>query len=293
MKPIYLLALALMGAPAVSQDREPSREQDQIVVVGEQNQPKKQREEIQEFVRALSTEEWDSPMTRFEKVCPGVRGLSPAQNTAIVARIRAVAAAAGIEVGDKACQPNLRMVVVPDKDEMLQLLKSKHPVLFRDYDGRPVEIVKEDGPATAWHVRERLDRRGNTLEPSESGVTYVDFDGASPRVLALYRPVAMGSMILIEQKGLIGLTTTQIADYAAMRAFTTIYPHRLSRSNAPTILRVMDSRIGDVTPLSLTQWDFAFLKSAYSVPPYSYSSSQRSRIRRAIDKELTADGSRK
>ncbi|QDM40958.1 hypothetical protein [Altererythrobacter sp. TH136] len=293
MKPIHVLALALMGAPAVSQDREPSREQDQIVVVGEQNQPKKQREEIQEFVRALSTEEWDSPMTRFEKVCPGVRGLSPAQNTAIVARIRAVAAAAGIEVGDKACQPNLRMVVVPDKDEMLQLLKSKHPVLFRDYDGRPVEIVKEDGPATAWHVRERLDRRGNTLEPSESGVTYVDFDGASPRVLALYRPVAMGSMILIEQKGLIGLTTTQIADYAAMRAFTTIYPHRLSRSNAPTILRVMDSRIGDVTPLSLTQWDFAFLKSAYSVPPYSYSSSQRSRIRRAIDKELNADGSRK
>lgn len=103
----------------------------------------------------------------------------------------------------------------------------------------------------------------------------------------------MGSMILIEQKGLVGLTATQIADYAAMRAFTTIYPHRLSHSNAPTILRVMNSKIGDITPLSLTKWDLAFLKSAYSVAPYSYSSSQRDLIRRAINKELNADGRRK
>ena len=102
----------------------------------------------------------------------------------------------------------------------------------------------------------------------------------------------MGSMILIEQKGLVGLTTMQIADYAAMRSFTTIYPHRLSRSNMPTILRVMNSKIGDDTPHSLTRWDFAFLKGAYSVPPYNYSSAQRDRIRRAIKRDLNIESRR-
>ncbi|APZ98516.1 hypothetical protein BWQ93_08420 [Sphingopyxis sp. QXT-31] len=287
-----LLAFALTGASASAQDPAPLKSPSEILVIGDREQQEKQREQIQEFVRALSTEGWDSPMTRFEKVCPGVIGLSPAQNLRIAARIRAVAAAANIEVGEDGCPPNLRIVVVPDKHEMLELLKKKHPVLFRDYDGRPVEIVKEDGPVTAWHVRQKLDRRGNTLEPDSNGITSISFDGVSPRVLALYRPVAMGSMILIEQKGLVGLTTMQIADYAAMRSFTTIYPHRLSRSNAPTILRVMNSKIGDDTPLSLTRWDLAFLKAAYSVPPYNYSSAQRDRIRRAIKRDLNIESSR-
>ncbi|MBL8650517.1 MAG: hypothetical protein JNL35_08965 [Sphingopyxis sp.] len=288
MKSFFLLALVLTAAPAVAQDRPLPKAETEILVIGEREKQENQAEQIKEFVRALSTEGWDSPMTRFENICPEVIGLSPARNLEIVARIRAVAKAAAIKVAAEGCRSNVRVVVIPDKEEMLKLLRSKHPVLFRDYDRRPVELVKEDGPVTAWHVRQKLDRHGNTLEPSVNGVTSISFDGASPRVLALYRPVAMGAMILIEQKGLIGLTTTQIADYAAMRALTTIYPHRLSRSNAPTILRVMSSKIGDDTPLSLTQWDLAFLKSAYSVPPYSYSSSQRDRIRRAIKKELSA-----
>lgn len=287
----YLLALVVMSSPTLAQDRPPPKPDTEILVVGKHQKQDQQAEQVNEFVRSLSTEGWDSPMTRFENICPGVIGLPPARNLEIVARIRAVAAAAGIKVAKEGCQPNVRVVVIPDKEQMLEVLKRKHPVLFRDYDRRPVEILDEDGPVTAWHVKEKFDRRGNTLEPSANGVTSIYFDGASPRVLALYRPVAMGAMILMEQNGLIGLTITQIADYIAMRAFTTISPHRLSRSNAPTILRVMGSKIGDDMPRSLTQWDLAFLKSAYSVPPYSYSSSQRSRIRRAINKELNATGS--
>ncbi len=288
MKHTYLLGLLLMAAPTLAQDRAPPQTETEILVVGEREKQENQAEQIKEFVRALSTEGWDSPMMRFENICPAVIGLSPARNLEIVARIRAVATAAGIKVAEEGCRSNVRVVVIPDKEEMLKLLRSEHPVLFRDYDHRPVKLVKEDGPVTAWHVRQKLDRDGNTLEPDAAGVTSISFDGASPRVLALYRPVAMGAMILIEQKGLVGLTTTQIADYAAMRALTTIYPHRLSRGNAPTILRVMSSEIGEETPLSLTQWDLAFLKSAYSVPPYSYANSQRDRIRRSIKKELSA-----
>ena len=288
MKRSYLLPLALTAAPALAQDRPPPQTDTEILVVGERETQESQAKQINEFVGALSTEGWDSPMTRFENICPQVIGLSPARNMEIVARIRAVATAAAIKVAEEGCRSNVRVVVIPDKDEMLKLLRSKHPVLFRDYDHRPVRLVKEDGPVTAWHVRQKLDRNGNTLEPDGNGVTSISFDGASPRMLALYRPVAMGAMILMEQKGLIGLTTTQIADYTAMRALTTINPRRLSRSSAPTILRVMSSEIGDETPRSLTQWDLAFLKSAYSVSPYDYASSQRSRVRRAIRKELSA-----
>lgn len=292
MKRSYLLAVALTAAPALAQDRSPPKGETEILVVGKREQQKEQAEEINEFVRALSTEGWDSPMSRFENVCPEVFGLSSARNLEIGARIRAVATAASIKVAEEGCRPNLRVVVIPDKDEMLKLLRSKHPVLFHDYDGRPVELIKEGGPVTAWHVKQKRDRQGNALEPSSSGITYIEVDGSSSRVLALYRPVAIGAMILIEQKGLIGLTAMQIADYAAMRALTTIHPDRLSRSNAPSILRVMSSKGGDDIPLSLTRWDLAFLKGAYSAPPYSYSSSQRASIRRAIKKELSATGSK-
>ncbi|WP_133366091.1 hypothetical protein [Qipengyuania sediminis] len=291
MKRPYLLALALTAAPTLAQDRPPPITGTEILVVGERGKQEQQAEQIKDFVRALSSERWDIPMTRFEAICPGVIGLPPARNLEIARRIRAVATAAGITVGEEACRPNLRVVVIPDKEEMLDLLKRKHPALFRDYDRKPVNLVKEDGPVIAWHVRQKLDRQGNTLEPGPNGITTISIDGASPRVLAVYRPVAMGAMILMEQKGLVGLTTTQIADYAAMRALTTIHPQRLSRSNAPTILHVMTSKIGDDTPPSLTQWDFAFLKTAYSVPPYSYSSSQRARIRRAIEQEVASAGS--
>ncbi|WP_162935634.1 hypothetical protein [Tsuneonella amylolytica] len=281
-----MLATVLMAAPALAQETPPPGPDSEILVTGAREGQSGQAKQINEFVGAISTEGWDSPMTRFERICPGVIGLPAAQNFQIAARIRAVATAAGIEVAKEECRANIRVVVIPNKEEMLTALRSKHPILFRDHDNRPVEIVEEDGPVTAWHVRQKLDRQGNILEPDASGKTSIYFDGASPRVLALYRPVAIGAMILMEQRGLIGLTTTQIADYAAMRAFTTIHPQRLSRSNAPSILHVMDSKIGDDTPPSLTQWDFAFLKSAYSVPPYSYSNSQRDRIRRAIKKEL-------
>lgn len=289
--PLLALALALTAAPALAQEPPPEKAEPEILVVGARDK-QEQAEQIRDFVRALSTEGWDKPLTWFENICPGVIGLPPTRNFEIAARIRAVATAAGIEVAKEGCQPNLRVVVIPDKEEMLTLLRQKHPVLFRDHDGRSVHLVPEKGPVTAWHVRQKLDRDGNVLEMSDDGYTYIDFFGASSKVLALYRPVAMGAMILIEQKGLVGLTTTQIADYAAMRALTTIHPQRLSRSNAPTILHVMSSKIGDETPLSLTRWDFALLKSAYSVPAYSYSASQRSRIRRAIKKELGAAGSR-
>ena len=291
MKRCYAIAFALMAMPTEAQDEPPPKPASEIVVVGERER-NEQAEQIKEFVRALSTEDWNSPLTRFENICPGVIGLPAARNLEIVARIRAVATAANIEVAKEGCRPNLRVVVIPDKEEMLNLLRNKHPILFRDYDRRPVQLVREDGPVTAWHVREKLDRSGNTLERSRDGKTWVYFDGASSRVLAAYRPVAMGAMILIEQRGLIGLTTMQIADYAAMRALTTIQPDRLARSNAPTILRVMSSKVGDDIPLSLTRWDLAFLKGAYSVPPYSYSSAQRSRIRRAIKKDLSATGNR-
>lgn len=125
MRLIYLLALSSMATPTLAQDREAPDTGSEIVVVGNRDQQGEQRQQIQKFVRALSTEGWDSPMTRFEKVCPGVIGLSPAQNLAIATRIRAVAKAANITVAKEDCKANLRVVVVPDRDEMLTLLEKK------------------------------------------------------------------------------------------------------------------------------------------------------------------------
>lgn len=285
MKLPLLLALSLLpAAPALAQDSKPANTEAEILVVGDREREKERREEIRDFVRALSTEQSDSPLTRFHTACPAVVGLSPPQNLAIASRMRAVAGAAKVPLSEEGCRPNVLVIVVPDKDEMSKLLRKKHPVLFINGDEKPVDVAKENGPATAWHIQLIVDRSGEKIEPS-GGVIWVRVGDNGPRTRASFRPLAIGAIVLIEQKGLIGLTTTQIADYAAMRAFTTLHPGRLARTDAPTILRLMDSDVGDVTPRSLTAWDFGFLKGVYEGDPFRYAGTHRGKISGAIIRE--------
>ena len=71
----------------------------------------------------------------------------------------------------------------------------------------------------------------------------------------------MASLVVIQLDALRGLTTTQLADYAAMRVFARTQPSRLQRSTAPTILNIIDTPMNAQVPLTLTQWDLGFLRA--------------------------------
>ena len=76
------------------------------------------------------------------------------------------------------------------------------------------------------------------------------------------RPHFIAAVVVVELDALGGLTVTQLADYAAMRAFARTDPRRLKGTGAPTILSAIEAPMNSPVPLTLTEWDLAFLQRA-------------------------------
>jgi hypothetical protein len=92
--------------------------------------------------------------------------------------------------------------------------------------------------------------------------------------------------LIVEQGALDGLSTTQLADYAAMRLFAKTDPQRLAGSSAPTIMGILDAPMGSAVPLTLTDWDLSFLRGLYASPNNLYAGAQRSTITRQITSDM-------
>ena len=245
--------------------------------------------QISDFVEALTDAPFRGQLSRFAwAVCPAATGLPEAQNKAIRERMRRVARAAAVPLGAEGCKPNVLLIAVPDKKVLIEGLYKKYPSYFSGIPGRRVRsLANASTPAAAWHVEGRLSADAELL-PTDvvSGTQAYEASRDPSRISASTRPHFLGAVVVVEHKALTGLTTTQLADYAAMRAFAKTDPDRLEKATAPSILTVLEAPMGTPTPLTLTRWDFSFLKALYAMPPARYVNHQRSAIRSRVRKEL-------
>jgi hypothetical protein len=274
-----LTASLALGAAAAAQDQPPKEGPAEIVVTGTRA-PDKQ---ISDFIGALTKARVDGQLSRFEDdVCPAALGLVANQNQAIAARMRSVARAAGIPLGKEGCAPNVFVLVASNKDAVVADLNKR----YSDPLGDRVKPSKQSDPATIWQVEGRLDANGIPAAV-ENGYYKVEMAGGSSRIRPASRPHFLASVLVVEPGALAGLTTTQLADYAAMRLFARTDPSRLKeRSAAPTILTVLDAPMGSEVPITLTQWDLGFLKALYGSGENRYASQQRAEMKRILGKEL-------
>jgi len=272
-----LLAVALLAAPAAAQDDAP------IVVIGQKDAEK----QIENFVGALTPASPRGQIARFEQaVCPAAFGMPDAQRTAVSDRIRTVAAGVGLEVAKANCKPNLVVMVAPDKAAFLKALGKKHHYMFGNRSPAEVRrIFAEPGPATAWQIQEMVNGDGRPIF-NEADMPINRSTRTPSRITPPARPAFKAAVVVVESKALEGLSTTQLADYAAMRALARIDPARIDASAPSTILRVLDAAADSEVPVTLTQWDFSFLKGLYSSPGNLYAPSQRSEIGRVMAREM-------
>lgn len=277
-----LLALTLLGAPAAAQDDAP------IVVIGQRDI----EQQIESFVGVLTPTSPRGQIARFETaVCPTAFGMADAQRAAVRDRIRAVAKGVGLDVAAPDCKPNLVVIVTADKAAFLSALGKKHSYMFGDRTPTQIrKILAQSGPATAWQIQTMVNADGRPI--SKDGDMPINRTTRSPsRITAAARPAFMAAVVVVESKALDGLTTTQLADYAAMRALARIDPARIDAAAPATILRILDAAAESEVPVTLTQWDFGFLKGLYSSPNNLYAPSQRSEIGRVIEQEIeSGDG---
>lgn len=287
---LFFAAAGLAAAAPQPPAPQPQASDQPIVVTGTADT----HEAVKQFVRALTPTLFAGQISRFEhSVCPKVVGLPVEQSQAIEQRIRLVSKAAGIVVDKGKCDADIVLIVTSDKKAFIEQLRHHKGEYFGDMASFRIRgLEREPGPAAAWEVRgPEVNAEGVPLDSDGSEVvaglpdvpTNSTIDQPS-RLTDLDRPQFDAAVVIVERWALVGMTVTQLADYVAMRALTGANPSKLANSAAPTILHVLDVPVGGVAPVTMTKWDFAFLKSFYHVIRYYHPSAQRS----AITKSVTA-----
>ena len=71
-----------------------------------------------------------------------------------------------------------------------------------------------------------------------------------------------------------------------MRTFARTNPGRMGKTAAPTILAALEAPMNSPVPLTLTEWDLAFLKSLYASDVNRRASSQREEMKQIVRRTL-------
>ena len=278
--PFALLAFA---SPVTAQAPPPAAESSEIIVQGHRYRD----QDVRDFIDALTPARVGGQLSKFDwAVCPAAVGLSEPHLRAIAARMRQVAAAAGIKVGEANCRPNALVIVARDKTELIKALRRKHPSYFTDALGDRIALDHQPGPVAAWHVESRVDSNGDAAAVNSQSDYYVVESTDSSRLVPASRPVFAVGVLVVEVKALAGLTSTQLADYAAMRLFARTDPARLKNGTAPTILHAIEAPMGSAVPITLTHWDLGFLRALYAARPNQFAQGQRGDMERSLREEL-------
>src|SRR5262249_49604677 len=115
---------------------------------------------------------------------------------------------------------------------------------------------------------------------------YVTNSTDSTRLLPSTHPHFVAGILVVERKALAHLSTTQLADYAAMRLYARTDPSQVTAA-APTILKGLEASNDTMIPVTLTEWDFGFLKALYQSRSRQYAGGQRHEIETRLRKDLT------
>lgn len=241
--------------------------------------------EIADFVGALTAVPGRAQLSRFESaVCPAALGIPEAQKIAVVKRMRAVATAVGIRTGKPNCRANVLLMVTNDRKALLDKLARLQPGAVADLSRAEWRALRTSPePAVAWHIKgPPVDADGAELLERNNGVTINRTAGSASRIVELVRPQFDGAVVIVNQAELKGLTTTQLADYAAMRAYLDSDPAKLKGSTVSSILRILDADDNSEVPVTLTEWDFQALRGYYSVNRSLSAAAQRSGVAQQV-----------
>ena len=265
---IPLMLLASGSATAAPPNA--AAQENEILIVSDQDEDRVRRE----FVKAMALPSAYDQLGRFEDpVCPVVLGLRAPYGDFVADRMRRVAGAAGIKAASNGCSPNVYLFIVRDKSQLVRGLSRSAPAVFGDRDdaGYAERAVLDagDSPSVAWQVLQYRSSDGSLAYRerlrSNSRDSILKVPAIASRIVSPLRVEFGASVMVIEAKWMLGVDLRQLADFAAMQLYAHTEPQMASEQKAPTILTLLDdARTGRPAPMSVTNWDIAYLKSLYS-----------------------------
>lgn len=218
------------------------------------------------YVSQLAVSAPDGRIARFEKpVCPAAYGLSEQLSAQLTARMRSVAAAAGATVQPAGCKANVLLFVPKDRKQLFTQLRSERPEVFgRMPDSEIRDLQNSSEPAVAWHVMRQRGADGRVLSGAwREGQPLIQESVTNSRLLPSARSELDVAVVVLDAQAALGLTVTELADYAVMRGLAQTRGDA-STAALPTIVAAFHKKQqGQPVPLSLTAMDLAYLKALY------------------------------
>jgi hypothetical protein len=233
----------------------------EIVVTGKTAKPDSNQifDEARGISRVDPHQTYVVALPRFwEPVCPGVVGLSTDYAEAMIDRMRDNIARLKVPLAKENCSPNLVVAFAEDGKSLLANLKRDRPGIFQLISqSEQAELLNDPAPVRVWN------NRTGAGPPPERGVKASVWGQLNRNAMPESYDIR-SALVVFDRDAVIGMTVTQLADYATMRGLSHTRPAKGEQPMA-TILSLFD---GDAaSPDELTDFDIGYLRSLYwSVP---------------------------
>lgn len=234
----------------------------------------------------------DEPLPRFEDaICPGVVGLPVATAEYIVGRIRQNAEMLGRRMAaPDQCEANLVVAIVPDGQAFLQEMNRSQGYLFVEMT--PTErraLLADEGPV---HVFSRVftrTRDGMRVDRRDSLTDHPQATGwaAHSKIYSPVRHDIVHAMVLFDAAAVRGLSITQLADYATVRALMRHAPGP-GETGGDSILNLFDAGAA-ARPAGLTAFDSALLHGLYDGMANLNGTARSAHIANATGRDIAAE----
>ena len=301
----FLIATGLgVSLIAASSQPRPEGKKDPIIVQGERLPEAAVEERASQFVRSTGVAAGTVPAARWiDPVCVQVQGLEEVGKRAAEAKMRRIAASAGIKVAPESCRPNIIVNFTSDGAGLAQGIQRRDSRRIAQLSPRARESFLTGSAPIRWiystEVRGRDGQSmnadggaGQTMAATHDGsgagsglggdITMMHYDNSI--VSTLTNRALTSSIVIIDTDHAMGRKLDALAAYAALVAFAEI--RNLDATPDGSILGMFES---STPPRELTPQDTAFLRALYRMPLDRQAMRHRGQLVHDITREL-ADG---
>lgn len=251
---------------------------DSIVVTGTRYTPAQARARAAEFVDRMGIGAGDRPVARWgDPVCPHVQGVEAPLAAHVEARMRANAAAAGIEVAPEGCRQNIVVHFTNDAGRVMRNIAQRSPGHVDTLPQQEREAMLNGSSPVRWvYGWETRGRHGmRAITGGDIPTISIDGGGAGSALGNIPSVVSYNSSIISTQAVRMltsaivvidadlsdGRRLDSIADYASVVAFAEVRLGDPAPRGSILSLFAADGRADE-----LTGWDRAFLTALYRIP---------------------------
>ena len=281
---VFAFAAALAAVTPATALALSSPSDDTIVVQGNRDRTRP----ATDYLDKVLPPTFDAKIGRFEEpLCPATIGLPDNLQREVVARIHEVAAVADIPVNAGKCQPNLLIIVVDDKKALIEgMRRHKEAYLYGVGEDRVKRMENAAGPVAAWQITDVIGADGMPLRQDGDGFPRLFTTVPPSRIVQTTRTRILGGLVVLEQRGLVIVTTRHLADFALVRLLAPIQSRDRVAPDSSVLSLFNDGVRPEDGPQSLTWWDLAFLKALFDTRSDVVADVQWHEIRDKMVKEM-------